>query len=171
MNIKSLKIPRCVKPADFDDAHIELHHFSDASEKACSYMRCINKDRKVHTALLYSKSRVAPLKTTTIPRLELQAALPAARCDSMIREQLQLDLAQSTFWVDSTFVLQYITNENHRLHVYVGNRVGEICRITEPYQWNHIAGTDNPADMISRGLGLDQLAASEWFIGPEFLHT
>ena len=173
-NISSLKIPRCVKPAVFDDAHIEIHNFSDASEKAlgiCSYLRCINKDGKIHTALLYSKSRVAPLKTTSIPRLELQAALLAAKCDSMIREEMHLDLAESHFWVDSQIVLQYIYNEKHRLHVYVGNRVGEIRRLTKSHQWHHISGNMNPADVISRGTTPDGLVKSGWLNGPDFLRN
>ena len=87
----------------------------------------------------------------------------------MIRAELHLDLAESTFWVDSQIVLQYIANEKHRLHVYVGNRVGEIRRITSPHQWKHVAGTQNPADMISRGVTTTNLVKSEWLSGPSFL--
>ena len=171
--VKSFNIPRCVKPSSFDGAHLELHHFSDASEKAygvCSFLRCVNPDKDVHTSLVFSKGRVAPLKQLSIPRLELQAALLAAKCDDMIRASLELPLAQSTFWVDSEIVLKYIQNERLRLQIFEGNRVGEIRRTSEPHQWRHVPGVENPADLVSRGGTCEQLKSNDWFEGPEFLH-
>ena len=79
--ISSLKIPRCIKPHRFDDNHVELHAFCDASQRAygcCFYMRSINRHGEIHIALVCGKSRLAPIKTVSIPRLELQAACLAA---------------------------------------------------------------------------------------------
>ena len=132
-----IKVPRCIKPKEFNDATVELHHFSDASEKAygcCTYVRCLNKQGKIQTTLLMSKNKVAPIKMVTIPRLELQAAVLSAKIDYTLRRELELSLNRSYFWVDSELVLKYIKNKNRRFQVYVGNRVATIRQLTEPAQ-------------------------------------
>ena len=167
-------LPRCTIPKGFEDAYMELHHFSDSSSSAygcCSYLRCVSKSGQIKVSLIYGKGRVAPLKGLSIPRLELQAAVVAARVDSMLREQLKLHLGPSTFWVDSEIVLRYIQNESRRFQVFVANRVGEIRGLTEPQQWRHIPGDINPADIVSRGIEASRLMDSIWFTGPEFLHS
>ena len=173
-SVKLLKVPRCVKPQVFDDALVELHHFSDASMIAfgsCCYVRCVNKQGEIHVSLLYSKGKVAPIKTISIPRLELQAALLSARIDAMLRREMTLDLAASYFWVDSEIALKYIKNNTRRFHVYVANRVGEIRRLTNSDQWHHVPGVQNPADIISRGQSAADLDKCKWFNGPDFLRT
>ncbi|XP_042070053.1 uncharacterized protein LOC121812301 [Haplochromis burtoni] len=69
------------------------------------------------------KARVAPLKQTSIPRMELTAALVASRMDKMWKKELQMHLQESVFWTDSTSVLRYISNETSRFKVFVANRV------------------------------------------------
>ena len=99
-----IKVPRCIKPKEFNDVTVELHHFSDASEKAygcCTYVRCLNKQGKMQTTLLMSKNKVAPIRMVTIPRLELQAAVLSAKIDYTLRTELELSLNRSYFWVDS----------------------------------------------------------------------
>ena len=84
--LKNIYLSRCIKPSSFDDAMIELHHFSDARQHAygcCSYIRCINKEGCIDTQLVMSKCKVAPLKQSTIPRLELQGAVMAAKVDHL----------------------------------------------------------------------------------------
>lgn len=173
-NLGQCNVPRCVKPFEFNDACLELHHFSDASERAygcCSYLRCSSRTGKIHVALLCSKSKLAPIKALTIPRLELQAALLAVKVDVMLKRELQLHLVASHFWVDSEVVLKYVHNECRHFQVFVANRVGEIRRVSEPSQWHHVAGNVNPADHISRGVNFQSMISSSWFKGPEFLHT
>ena len=173
-DLRMFRFPRCIKPGRFDDAFHELHHFSDASEKAygsCSYLRSVNRDGEIHIALVFSKSRVAPIKSVTIPRLELQGAVLAARVDSMLREEMNIELSRSYFWIDSEIALKYIRNDTKRFHVYVSNRVGEIRRLTEPDQWHHISGKENPADIISRGQTLGSMDKQRWLKGPKFLST
>ena len=173
-SLGELHVPRCVKPRIFDEAYLELHHFSDASQMAygsCSYLRCINKEGRIHTALIFSKARVAPIKSISIPRLELQAALLSARIDHMLRQEMSLDLATSHFWVDSEIALKYIKNDDRRFHVYVSNRVGEIRSLTRPTQWHFVAGNKNMADIISRGRTIEQVDKEKWFQGPDFLRT
>ena len=171
-DVQKIRVPRCIKPVDHAESVLELHHFSDASEKAygcCSYLRCINKDGRIHTALVMSKSRVAPIKSFTIPRLELQAAVLAAQVDAMLRRELHLPLMTSQFWVDSEIVLKYIKNDDKRFHVFVSNRVSCIRRLTKPEQWRHVSGEDNPADIISRGSTARDINVDKWLKGPDFL--
>ena len=118
-----------------------------------------------------SKNKVAPIKMVTVPCLELQAAVLSGKIDYTLRRELELSLNSSYFWVDSELVLKYIKNENRRFQVYVGNRVATIRQLTEPAQWNHIPGEDNPADVISRGQTVNQLDLTKWFQGPSFLRT
>ena len=170
--VDSIRIPRCVKPAQYDDTILELHHFSDSSEKAfgcCTYLRCVGKDGHIHIALLISKCRVTPIRALSIPRLELQAAVLATQIDDMLRREINLELYKSTFWVDSEIVLGYVKNESKRFHVFVANRISIIRRHTLPEQWRHVSGLDNPSDIISRGCTPDELCSNGWFTGPDFL--
>ncbi|XP_043467541.1 uncharacterized protein LOC122501843 [Leptopilina heterotoma] len=87
---------------------IKLHGFSDASEKAygaCLYLRSLDKDGKFHCALITAKSRVAPLKLTTLPRLELCAAVLLAQIYTATIKALQLQNLKTYLWSDSTIVL------------------------------------------------------------------
>ena len=102
-----------------------LHHFADASEVAygvVSYLRTEYTSGQVSTVLTMAKSRLAPLKVTTIPRLELCAATLATRQDELLRRELDLDLEPSQYWSDSTIVLWYINHEEKRLQTFVANR-------------------------------------------------
>ena len=173
-DINLLKIPRCVKPRDFDqDAVVELHHFSDASLQAygaCSYLRCINKNGKINTQLLISKNKVAPINQSTVPRLELQAAVIAAKLDDMLKRELDIEVDQSYFWTDSQIVLGYITNVTRRFHIFVENRVSKIRQLTNENSWNHVRSNENPADLLTRSksMTVNQLDKF-WFEGPPWL--
>ena len=125
-NLKLLSWPRCLKPKDdFGMLHnIQLHHFSDASEVgygAASYLRLVNDQGRIHCGLIMAKSRVAPLKTITVPRMELTAAVVSVKLHKFITEQLDLLINKTVFWTDSTLVLQYIRNEARRFHTFVTN--------------------------------------------------
>ncbi|KAL7883055.1 hypothetical protein SRHO_G00007130 [Serrasalmus rhombeus] len=117
-HVAELKVNRCMKPDNFGETTcMQLHHFSDASEYGygtATYLRMENKENQVSLAFILGKARVAPLKQTTIPRLEMTAAVLAARLDKMLRRELQLDLQPSVFWTDTTTVLKYIANETRR---------------------------------------------------------
>jgi hypothetical protein len=177
LSLKSLslvKVPRCMKPNMFDDSVLELHHFSDAGLKAygsCSYLRCVNRHGDIHTTLIMSKCKVAPIKSTTIPRLELQAAVLSVQIDSLLRRELSVDIIASHFWTDSELVLKYISNDSSRFHIFVSNRVSVIRQLSDPSQWHHISGKENPADLVTKCQTVDSLDREKWFIGPNFLRT
>lgn len=152
---------------------IELHGFSDASEKAyggCVYLRSIGEDGNAHVHLLCSKSKVAPLKTVTVPRLELSGALILARLAKKVASALRVTLTECTLWCDSTIVLAWLKISPNRLKPFVSNRVAEIQELTAQHTWRHVPSVENPADLLSRGLMpgcIDN--ANLWWNGPEFL--
>ena len=173
MQLERISIPRCFKPDNFDRViRTELHHFSDASTEGygqCSYLRLVNEDGRVHCAFVMGKSRVAPLKSVTIPRLELTAAVCSVRISEQIHRELDYPVDQDFFWTDSKVVLGYINNESRRFHVFVSNRVQEIQDSTSTSQWKHVESQDNPADEASRGMKARELQDSRWLLGPTFL--
>ncbi|XP_039546986.1 uncharacterized protein LOC120492801 [Pimephales promelas] len=172
-NLEKIEVPRCIVPAGFQRiTKREIHHFSDASTKGygqCSYLRLENEQGDVHCSLLMAKSRVAPLKVTTIPRLELTAAVVSVAVNDMLKEEMNLADAEAYFWTDSQVVLGYINNEARRFHTFVANRVQRIHHSTSPQQWRYIPSDENPADYASRGMSVDDLVASSWFRGPKVL--
>lgn len=110
--LEDFKVGRRVKPVDFGTVtSAQLHHFADASEVSygtVTYLLLRNTNAQLCSAFVMGKARVAPLKPVTIPRLELTAALVAARMDRLWRKELQMLLLKSVFWTDSTSVLKYI---------------------------------------------------------------
>ncbi|XP_078482500.1 uncharacterized protein LOC144743196 isoform X2 [Ciona intestinalis] len=173
-DIENLKINRCLHPVQFGTVQRkEIQHFSDASNVGygqCSYIRLLNGEGKVWCSFLIGKSRVAPLKPMTIPRLELTAALVSARMSKYLRWQLDIANYEEYFWVDSKVVLGYLANDVRRFHVFVANRIQQINELTEPKGWYYVSSKDNPSDCASRGMKACQLTSeSSWIRGPEFL--
>ncbi|XP_064621732.1 uncharacterized protein LOC135484315 [Lineus longissimus] len=174
--LENFSVPRCLRSEDQDTVvHNQLHHFSDASEGgfgATSYLRQEDIYGRVHCALVMTKAKLTPLKTTTIPRLELTAAVEAVKLDKLLRSELEIPLCESVFWTDSMIVLYYIRNKTKRYQTFVANRVAKIHESTVPTQWRHVPTDQNPADDVSRGMTADELIGSgndRWRNGPEFL--
>ena len=111
---------------------------------------------------------MAPMKVMTVPKLELQAALLAARLKREITQALTVNVNQVLMWTDSTTVLQWI-NTNERQPIFLANRVCEILEYTSVDQWNHVATKANPADAGTRGMSAEILQLSSWVKGPHFL--
>ncbi|XP_062558150.1 uncharacterized protein LOC134223028 [Armigeres subalbatus] len=151
---------------------IELHVFSDASDigfGTCAYLRSTDIQGRIKVALLTSKSRIAPLKKQTTPRLELCGALLSAELYQRIAASLQHSFTTS-FWTDSMTVINWLKATPSTWTTFVANRVSKIQNATQNCNWNHIAGLDNPADVISRGCLASELIHNKlWWGGPEWL--
>ena len=106
--LSEISIPRCFKPATFTEVRAELHNFSDASQTGygqCSYLRLINiSNEEVHCSLVMAKSRVTPLKTISIPRLELMAAVLSVKVACKLKIELDYSDLKLFFWTDSIVV-------------------------------------------------------------------
>ena len=140
--LKLLSWPRCFKPKEFGVLHNDqLHHFSDASEVgygAASYLHLVDDKGRAHCGLFMAKSRVAPLKTATIARMELTAAVVSVRLHKFIKEQLDRPINKTVFWKDTTIVLKYVRNKARRFQTFVANRLSIIHDVFSPYQWLHV---------------------------------
>ncbi|XP_071646671.1 uncharacterized protein [Temnothorax longispinosus] len=151
----------------------DVFEFCDASEKAfgaCLYAVSVNGEGKVSSHLICSKSRVAPLKTISLPRLELEAALLLARLNETTRKSFGNSIGETTLSSDSTIVLGWIKLQPNKLKTFVINRVSRIEDLTEGIAWNHVPSEENPTDMLSRGVSADTLAVNRlWWHGPHWL--
>ena len=166
-------IPRCYKPENFGRVvNAQLHHFSDASVKGygqCSYLRPVDGNQRIHCAFVMGKSRVAPLKPVTIPRLELTTAVCSVRVSQQLRQELDYHIDQEYFWTESKVVLGYISNESRRFHVFVAKRFQDIQDNTSIDQWRYVESKQNPSDEASRGMKAQEILDSRWITGPIFL--
>ncbi|GBO28884.1 hypothetical protein AVEN_13783-1 [Araneus ventricosus] len=151
---------------------VELHGFADASELAYGaviYVKSINSYGGSEVKLLISKSRVAPLKFVTIPRLELCAAVLLSKLMRRVLRALKLEVSKTYFWTDSTIVLSWLEKECKELKTFVANRISIIRTLTVAEQWNHVPSKQNPADLISRGMDPVKLQLCELWWSPSFL--
>ncbi|XP_029054415.2 uncharacterized protein LOC114881732 [Osmia bicornis bicornis] len=169
-SLNSLRIPR---QALVTAKGIELHGFSDASERAygaCIYLRSSCEAGRWEVRLLCSKSRVAPLKIISLPRLELCGALLLAQLVQRVRTALRVSFSKERYWCDSTITLAWIRGNSNRWKTFVANRVTQIQLITDLDNWSHIRSHENPADLISQGVDPNFLISSElWWLGPSWL--
>lgn len=172
-SLSNIRVPRCVM-REYGTYNCELHIFTDASQDAygaCAYVRTYTGNSSIVTNLLCAKSKVAPVKTVcTIPRLELCGALLGARLYRKIISSLRMTFTKVVFWTDSTIVMGWIRMSPHSLKTFVQNRVSQINELTGDAIWLHVNGKDNPADIVSRGLPLNELQYNNmWWHGPDLL--
>nr|XP_044249381.1 uncharacterized protein LOC123002818 [Drosophila takahashii] len=150
--ITNLSIPRFVPS---ESGKIELHGFSDASIKAYAavvYSRVSNADGTCLVSLMAAKTRVAPLKQQSLPRLELCGALLLTRLLRAVKEGLQHKDIIVHAWCDSTIVLSWLSHTPSKLKTFIANRTSEILDVISRSAWHHVGSKDNPADCASRGM-------------------
>lgn len=137
------------------DVRLELYGYCDASERtygACVYIRSNKSNEFFQVQLLCSKSRVAPLKAISIPRLELCNVQLLAQLMTQVRNALKLTITKTYYWTDSSIVLHWIKATNKKLPVFVAHRIGEIQELISIDEWNHVGTKENPVDLMSRGV-------------------
>ena len=170
VQLNGVSFERCLTPPDAV-GQPTLCVFSDASEEAfgaCAYARWQLSSGEFGVRFIAAKSRVAPLKKLTIPRLELQGAVLASRLGKTILEECRFKFDKAVYFLDSRMVLSWICSEARRFKPFVSVRVGEIQDNSDPAEWRHIPGELNVADEVSRGISVKKLA-DRWQKGPNFL--
>ena len=164
-NLSTLKFERYI----YTDENSELHVFSDASIHgygAAAYVRNLSKDG-YNSTLLIARSKIAPIKEHTIPRLELIAALLAANLAHEICNELKLSKSKVFCWTDSEIVLYWLQKKPDTLIPFIANRIEKIQQHSFPFAY--VNTSENPADIASRGCNAIDLNAPLWLKGPEFL--
>ena len=169
-----ISVPRCIfNECQGEPLKVQLHGFADASKRAYCAMIFIVVKTSMHTyvRLLSAKTRVAPLKLLTIPRLELMSARILANLMNTVLEALgqQVKIEQVKYWLDSKTALFWIQNHGEWKQ-FVRHRVDEILNRTRKEDWGHVPGVENPADLGSRGVSANHLKNSRlWWEGPNWL--
>ena len=169
--LNNIQFPRCITVSN--RIKFQLHGFCDADKKAyeaCIYLRPTDTQGKHHTSLICSKSRIVPLKSTTIPKVELCAAFLLAKLYTTTVHSLKIQVNKTHLWSDSTLALQWINTPSHTLKTFEANRVAKIQTLTDQKSWRHVPTQFNPADLISRGQTPHEfLNIKFWQHGPEWL--
>ncbi|XP_062557946.1 uncharacterized protein LOC134222813 [Armigeres subalbatus] len=151
---------------------VQLHTFVDSSENgmaAACYLRFV-QDEAVHCCLVAAKTRVAPLKYHSIPRLELMAAVIGTRLSRTVLDSLSFNVSKLFYHSDSQDVICWLYSDHRRYTPFVACRVSEILEATELDQWRWVPTKLNVADEGTKwGKLPDMTTDSRWFNGPQFL--
>ncbi|GBP20170.1 hypothetical protein EVAR_5601_1 [Eumeta japonica] len=167
--LKKLDIPRCYPGCTRSER--ELHTFVDASEHtyaASTYWRTTAADGSINVSLVMAKARVAPLKITSVPRLELQAAVIGVRLARCTEEGHDVKPDQRVFWTDSRTVLTWIKTGRERIS---RSWLTGSPRSKKKRRQRNGAGCLQltMADDATREPPADFDQTHRWFRGPEFL--
>ncbi|XP_037827511.1 uncharacterized protein LOC119615570 [Lucilia sericata] len=169
-NLGTLRIPRWIKY--YPSCKIEFHGFCDSSELAYAatlYVR-IQVDDKIFSNLLVGKTKVAPIKKISLPRLELCGAVLLAKLVNSVLPHFDLNPCNIYLWSDSTIVLAWLKKPPCNWKTFVANRVATILEKVGNKNWQHVTSKDNPADLATRGLMASELKEmSLWWHGPAWL--
>ncbi|XP_055839902.1 uncharacterized protein LOC129907623 [Episyrphus balteatus] len=170
--LNQCRVPRCHNIYLSAATKIVLHTFVDASEEAFSavtYLR-IEVGDQVSVSFIAGKTRCAPKKLISIPRLELSAAVLGIRLCNTIIEHHDLTFADKIFWSDSKTVLNWLKSEPRHQKQFVGFRIAEILESSHVNQWRWIPSKLNPADEATRSRYPPKYnPESKWLNGPSIL--
>ncbi|XP_029174701.1 uncharacterized protein LOC114943277 [Nylanderia fulva] len=170
--LESVRIPRWTGQSP-DNLALEIHGFADASNRAYAavvYLRVFHSLSEYRVSLIVAKSKVAPVKTVSIPRLELNAVVLLSRLVKWVIKSLNIIHCPIHCWTDSTIALAWLRQHPSKWTTYVANRVSEVQCNLPSAKWNHVPSKNNPADCASRGLYASKLVSHPlWWAGPPWL--
>ncbi|XP_032784829.2 uncharacterized protein LOC116922564 [Daphnia magna] len=170
--LANVSIARWLFPEQSEITSSQLHVFGDASEEAYAavvYLRHTYRSGRVQIRIVKASSKLAPKKTLSVPKLELNAALLSSRVAAAIQSCLNYPIQQWFFWTDSSTVRNWIRATPSFYQVFVSNRIGEIQTLTETEEWRFVPGRLNPADAATRSRIDEETFPKIWQDGPEFL--
>ncbi|GFW54656.1 integrase catalytic domain-containing protein [Trichonephila clavipes] len=168
--INYLTVPRWVILTA--DNIVELHGFADASSLAyAAAIYCRQKHNgKIKVQLLVSKTKVAPVKQVSIPRLELCGAHLLSKLFKSVLRTLKYYTFDVFAWTDSKIVLSWLSGHPRQWKTFVANRTSEIIEVLPTKHWRHVPSKENPADIASRGIDPKCLPDCKlWWQGPPWL--
>ncbi|XP_075150331.1 uncharacterized protein LOC142224446 [Haematobia irritans] len=169
-HIANIKIPRWIRYMPSD--RVQIHGFADASKAAycaCVYV-VVNSDCASNSNLVVAKSKVAPLRTICLPRLELNGAELLARLTNYVLSVFDFKVTQTFLWTDSSIVLGWLSKPPWSWETFVANRTSKIHSLVPNAQWRHVPSHDNPADLGTRGCKPKDLVDLKlWWNGPSWI--
>ena len=169
-SLQNIALPRCI---DFGDGkgvrRYELITFADASKIAYSaavYLKIVN-GQNIDVNVVFAKSRLAPVKEISIPRLELLAVLIGCRASVFVAKELKLGNIRQTIMTDSRCVIEWYRSEKE-LKRFVRDKIREIRSFE--LRIGYVKSEENPADIASRGESVKNLMQNKlWWNGPRWL--
>ena len=168
--LETLRVPRQYLSTGFSvTAETNILVFTDASQAAIAavaYLYDVNRSGSVDLGFIMGKSKVAPKPASSIPRLELCAAVLGVEVATIVRDQLDISAERFRFFTDSKIVLGYIHNHTKRFLTYVSNRVQKILNFGSSSQWDFVPTDQNPADHGTKPSS-DRSVGDLWLHGPQ----
>ena len=155
------------------ETNISIHSCSDALELeygAAVYLAVEYQNGDTSSKLVVAKTKVAPLATVSIPRLELVATVSRLHLANTVAEIYKIDQINVNYWADSMNVFWEVRNHGRKLKFFLANRIRKIQRLSAPGKWNHVKTKENTAYLLSQGMSVEDLALSVlWWYGSENL--
>ena len=148
-----IKADRCIQENEKHiETNISIHSYSDASEVAYGaavYFAVEQQKGVASSKLVLGKTKVPPLATVNIPRLELKAVVLSLHLANTVAEVYKIDQMNVNYWTDIMNVLWWVRNHSRKCKLFVANRISEIQRLSAPGKLNHVKTKENPADLLS----------------------
>ena len=181
--ITEISMPRWFQT--YSSSATQLYVFGDASRRAIAaavYIRVIKNNGHACVTLISAKTKLSPIRSLkspakpenrmTIPRLELRAALIAARMIRSVAEELDIPIDRCFAWSDAKIVLSWIYSSEPVGNSLIEGSITQIQELLPPKAWRYVSTNDNPADIASRGTIPSLLAQKRsWWHGPEWLES
>ena len=170
--LDAISIPRGLGPSSFLPMARQLHVFCDASKDCIgyvSYLRSVGANGEICVTFVNACSKVAPRTATSIPRLELNAAVEGAANSAFLQRELKAQVNSVHLYTDSMIVLGYLSNKERRFSKYVERRVNLVLQYTELPDWSYVCTDQNPADIATRPHSPRELLATAWLTGPSLM--
>ena len=172
IQLNGVSVPLCYFTSTSTPSDIQIYAFSDSSKRPMLLLFIYAQNTRMvepEVRLLSSKTRVAPIKQQTIPRLGLLGALISARLVITLLKSFPCKI-EPTFWADSTAAFCWIRHDKPWKQ-YIQSRIQEIRKIVPEAPWKHCSADKDPADLPSRGITAKELVEdSLWWGGPKFLY-
>ena len=100
------------------------------------------------------------------------AAILSLHLTNTVAEVYKIYQMNVNYWTDSINVLWLLRNHSRKFKPFVANRISKIQRLSAPEKWNHVRTKENPADLLSWGMSIKDLALSNlWCYGRENLRN